>query len=134
MRGRIVSRELLERARALRRGATRAEGLVWAMLRGRRLAGLKFRRQHAIPPFVADFYCEEAKLVVELDGGRHADCGEYDARRTAVIEQQGLRVIRIRNVDAIADLEAVGLAILNAAGVDVPHFVATGERRWMGHE
>src|SRR3712207_2629870 len=75
---------LLTRSRELRHGQTDAEQLLWQMLRGRRLAGMKFRRQHALGPYILDFFCAERGLVVELDGDQHARPGSalYDAERT----------------------------------------------------
>jgi very-short-patch-repair endonuclease len=84
----------LQRARALRVHQTDAEGRLWSELRGRRLGGWKWRRQAAIAPFIVDFYCPAASLVVELDGSQHLDQMEYDARRTRFLGQRGLRVLR----------------------------------------
>ena len=75
----------LARRRALRRSPTDAEAALWCELRNRRLAGFKFRRQHACGPYILDFYCPEAALAIELDRGRHYEdvTSEYDERRTA---------------------------------------------------
>ena len=70
------------------------ERRVWYRLRGRRLAGFKFRRQLPIGPYFADFACLSARLVVEIDGGEHHE-PEIDARKTAYLESQGFRVVRI---------------------------------------
>jgi len=67
---------------------TDAEQKLWCRLRGGRLNGLKFRRQHPVPPYIVDFYCMEAKLVVELDGSQHD--ADVDAARTAALEGGGL--------------------------------------------
>ena len=77
--------ELTERARELRVNKTRAEALLWHVLRDRRLGGWKWRRQVARGPFIVDFFCKEAGLIVELDGGQHSDQVDYDARRTAYL-------------------------------------------------
>src|SRR6478609_2397536 len=82
----------LELARALRDSVTEAERELWFHLRAKRLGGLKFRRQHPVPPYVVDFFCEAARLVIELDGSQHTVPG--DAKRTAYLQSQGLRVIR----------------------------------------
>ncbi len=87
------------------------------MLRGGRLAGLKFRRQHPIGPYIADFYCESAKLVVELDGMTHVGTGEKDDERTRFIESQGLRVVRFTNDEVVADAVLVTEAIARTAGI-----------------
>ncbi|HUZ14017.1 MAG TPA: DUF559 domain-containing protein [Caulobacteraceae bacterium] len=84
----------LARARSLRASQTDAEGRLWGELRGRRLGGWKWRRQAPIGPFIADFYCPAAKLVVELDGSQHAGRTGYDERRTGFLERRGLRVLR----------------------------------------
>ena len=97
----------VEFARALRQRQTPQEKKVWSRLRDRRLNGFKFRRQHPIGPFVADFYCAEARLVVELDGGGHASQREYDQARTDWLEECGYQVIRFTNPDADHNLEAV---------------------------
>jgi very-short-patch-repair endonuclease len=88
-------------ARHLRRNQTDAERRIWRHLRGRRLMGLRFRRQHPIGPYFADFVCLELRLVVELDGGQHADpCGlERDRVRTAALEERGYEVIRLWDND-----------------------------------
>jgi very-short-patch-repair endonuclease len=102
----------LERARSLRRSLTDAERELWSHLRGARLGGFRFRRQHLDPPYVLDFYCHAAKLVVELDGSQHTD--QADAARTRALEARGLRVIRFWNNDVLSNTEAVLEAILSA--------------------
>jgi len=89
-------------ARELRTRQTPAEALLWDALRSRRLAGLKFRRQHPIGPFVADFCCPERRLIVEVDGGIHDAQFDHDAEREALLITAGYRVLRIRN-EAILD-------------------------------
>jgi very-short-patch-repair endonuclease len=102
------------RARALRRDQTDAERKLWSMLRNRQLDGCKFRRQVAIDRFFADFACVEAKLVVELDGGQHAERLMEDAERTQVLEACGWRVIRFWNHDVLAESDGVAQSILAA--------------------
>ena len=88
-------------ARALRRDMTDAERRLWFLLRGGRLEANKFRRQHPIGSFVVDFACVRHRLVVELDGGQHAEVrAAYDSRRTAWLEAHGWRVMRFWN-DAV---------------------------------
>ena len=101
------------KARVLRRGMTDAERRLWAVLRGRRLQGYKFRRQHPLGPFIADFACIEHRLVIEADGGQHAD-NAADQRRTAWLESRGWRVLRFWNDNVLADTEGVQEAILQA--------------------
>ena len=79
---------------------------------------MKFRRQHPVGPFVADFYCHDHKLVIELDGDSHEGRAEYDARRTEYLKAQGVRVVRFGNDDVIQDMDAVLTAILLTCGID----------------
>jgi very-short-patch-repair endonuclease len=94
-------------ARRLRVDATRAEKLLWQELRGRRLDGWKFRRQEPIDRYVADFVCNDARLVIEIDGPGHQDRVEQDAARSAVIEAYGYRVLRIADSAVLDDLAGV---------------------------
>ena len=102
----------LENAHRLRRGMTEAERKLWSALRNRQLGGAKFRRQVPLGRYVADFYCEAAKLVVEVDGGQHADLPR-DAVRTAWLESHGCRVLRFWNGDVMRNREGVLEAILH---------------------
>ncbi len=86
------------RAKELRREMTEPERTLWAMLR-RRQHGLRFRRQHAMGPYILDFYCPAAKLCVEIDGPAHEGREAHDARRTMWLEAQGVRVIRFTVAD-----------------------------------
>lgn len=95
------------RCRDLRRDRSDAERVLWRHLRARQLAGAKFRRQHPIGPYFADLCCVEARLVIELDGGQHAEQAGQDARRTAYLDVQGFRVIRFWNHDVMARTDAV---------------------------
>ena len=110
-----VSESVAAGAKALRGELTPAERAVWAALRGRRLGGLRFRCQHPIGPFVLDFCCPAAKLVVEVDGAVHDNQQEQDAVRTEHLEQYGYRVIRFTNDQVLSDLDTVLDAILLAA-------------------
>ena len=80
--------------------------------------GLKFRRQYPVGPYVADFYCDQASLVVELDGMSHVDTAEKDRLRSAYLASCELRVMRVTNDDVLDDLEAVLLGIATACGVE----------------
>src|SRR5437764_8434742 len=93
-------------ARSLRRGATPAEAILWAHLRNRRLAGLKFRRQAPRDGYIVDFYCAERSLVVELDGGVHAEREqrEYDRFRDGVLREGELTVLRVTHRDVESGL------------------------------
>lgn len=97
----------IHHARDLRHEATEAEQRLWRHLRNRQLENLKFRRQHPIGPYIADLLCDEAMLIVEADGGQHAEHQHSDATRTAWLETQGYRVLRFWNNDILGDIEAV---------------------------
>jgi very-short-patch-repair endonuclease len=105
---------LLQRAREMRREPTEPERRLWQKVRRKQLNGYKFRRQHPIGRFILDFYCHEARLVVELDGESHAFQEEYDAARTEWLEAQGLRVLRFPNQVVMKNMESVLEAILMA--------------------
>ena len=107
----VEGTEALTRVRQLRRGATDAENLLWQHLRGRRLEGHKFRRQVWIGPYIADFLCNNARLVIELDGSQHADQASYDAARSDYLEKRGFTVLRFWNNEVLGDLDAVLTAI-----------------------
>ena len=92
---------LRRRARILRNSATDAERCLWQHLRLKQLGGFKFRRQVPLQGYIADFLCMELKLVVELDGGQHADQTAYDEIRTGVLQGAGYRVLRYWNDDAL---------------------------------
>ena len=84
---------LLAHARAMRKAPTEAERLLWRLLRAKRLAGWKFRRQQRLDPYVVDFVSFEARLIIEADGSQHLD-SMSDARRDAWLEAQGFRLLR----------------------------------------
>ena len=98
-------------ARKLRRQATPAEAVVWALLRDRRLDGLKFRRQVPLLRYTVDFLCIERRLIVELDGVQHDHEQDYDAARTQEIERHGFTVLRFTNRQVLDDRDAVVAAI-----------------------
>jgi very-short-patch-repair endonuclease len=98
---------------ALRQNATDAERRLWAVLRHRQLQGYKFRRQHAIGRFIADFACTKHRLVIEADGGQH-NGSIADDRRTAWLEREGWRVLRFWNNDILSNTEGVLSAIVEA--------------------
>jgi very-short-patch-repair endonuclease len=103
-------------ARTLRRNATDAELMMWRLLRDRRLCGIKFRRQVPIGPFVADFASIEHRLIVELDGGQHAE-NMNDARRDAYLNVNGWRVLRFWNNEAMSNRDGVLETIRQAAAL-----------------
>jgi very-short-patch-repair endonuclease len=106
-----------DKARLLRFGMTDAERRLWSALRGRRLKNFKFRRQHPLGPFVLDFACVEHRLVIEADGGQHAE-NDDDRRRTGWLEAQGWRVCRFWNNDILRNPEGVQTAILSLLEAD----------------
>ena len=105
-----------ERARALRNTATDAERRLWHYLRREQLAGWKFPRQYPIAGFIVDFVCVPARLVVELDGGQHAEALVYDARRARSIEADGYRVVRFWNDEVLLHVDSVLEEILRHLG------------------
>ncbi len=111
--------KLGKHSRALRRDLTQPERALWYILRNRRLYGLRFRRQQPIGSYIVDFYCPAARLVVEVDGETHIGRDAADRRRTAYLEKQGLKVLRVTNDEVLQDLEAAAMAILEAAGVQL---------------
>lgn len=100
------------RSRVLRRNQTEAETRLWHHLRDRRLAGCKFRRQVPLGPYFADFACVEKRLIVELDGGQHAEQLARDAQRSAFLQQQGFIVLRFWNDQVLREIDAVMQEIL----------------------
>ncbi len=98
---------LFEKAKALRDNMTPSELLLWERLKGKQIFGLRFRPQHPIDIFIADFYCHPIKLVIEVDGGIHQsrDSIEYDIGRTAELNQWGIHVIRFSNEEVEQNLE-----------------------------
>jgi very-short-patch-repair endonuclease len=102
-----------DRAKTLRRGMSSPERTLWAMLKGNQ-QGMHFRRQHAVGIYILDFYCAPAKLCVEVDGPSHADKAAYDARRTAWLNDQGIRVLRF-SVEEVELRPAVVLSAIKSA-------------------
>jgi very-short-patch-repair endonuclease len=103
-------------ARNLRQQSTDAEQLLWRLLRNRRLTGHKFRRQHPIPPYILDFYCDSKKLAVELDGGQHnrEEARAHDEIRTGFLASRGIHVLRFWNDQILTETDAVLEAIHNS--------------------
>ena len=96
-------------ARNLRNNQTTAEQLLWSKLRSRGFSGFKFRRQHPIDHYILDFYCHEARLGIEIDGGHHAneDISEKDKQRTAYLSEKGIHIIRFWNDDVLKHTDEV---------------------------
>ena len=115
-----MSPETKQRARDLRWTAPIAERILWELLRSRRLGGLKFRRQQPIGPYFADYFCEAAKLVVELDGESHEARVDYDRRRDEYMRGRGLAVLRIPNDDLAKSERSRGANPRPSAGSPPP--------------
>jgi very-short-patch-repair endonuclease len=115
----MSSNPTTNRACELRERQTKAESLLWNVVRAKRLYGLKFRRKYAIGPFFADFACGGRKLIVELDGGYHDYQYADDLSRQKFLEDQGWSVLRFSNEDVLKDVEAVAISIAKQLGLDV---------------
>jgi len=102
--------------RHLRGHATAAEDKLWQALRGRRLAGLKWRRQVPLLAYTVDLLCVSAKLIVEIDGAQHTIDAEYDRRRTEELARIGFEVLRSTNEEVLGDIDRVLERIAAAAG------------------
>ena len=107
----VTERELLERARAMRRNPTEWEIRVWRHLSNSQL-GYKFRRQAVIFPYICDFFCPPKGLIVEIDGDTHDP--EYDGRRDARLQERGFATCRFTNIDVRNNIEGVVTAIANS--------------------
>jgi very-short-patch-repair endonuclease len=108
-----ASSQIFKNAQKLRENGTKEEELVWLVLRNNQLDGYKFRRQHPLHNYIADFYCHKLKLVIEIDGGYHltVDQKKLDEERTRNIEFQGLKVIRFTNDEVMSNISAIVIKI-----------------------
>jgi len=113
-------RSVQQRAKELRQEMTPAEKILWEHLRNRQLGGFKFRRQAPMGAFIADFYCAECRLVIEIDGDIHDLQVEQDKLRTEEIESFGYRVIRFRNTEVEHNIHSVLAKILEACRLPSP--------------
>ena len=100
-------------ARKLRQQSTDAERMLWKHLRAHRMAGYKFRRQVVIEPYIVDFICLDARLIVEADGGQHLEQAEDDLKRSAFLQSRGYKVIRFWNDEILTDTHIVLERIYN---------------------
>jgi very-short-patch-repair endonuclease len=114
----VVVKKTTERARDLRLTDSLAERKVWELLRAHRMDGMRFRRQHPIGPYVADFAGVARKLVIEIDGEHHAVQRESDLRRTDILEQAGWRVIRFPASEALQNVDGVWAEIARVLGIE----------------
>lgn len=110
---------LTENARSLRKDMTDTERRLWHVLRGKQLLDCRFRRQHPIGPYIADFACIDKKLLIELDGGQHQEQIAYDQHRTAFLEMQGWQVLRFWNNDVLNNMDGVLMTIIDSLK---PHY------------
>ena len=101
-----ASPDIFRKAEYLRLNMTKTERMLWEKLRNKQL-GVRFKAQHPIERFIADFYCHQSKLVVEVDGEIHKYQKEYDDGREAEIEKYGIRIIRFTNNEVINDINHV---------------------------
>jgi len=106
-----ASQELRNRARQLRRKQTDVEAKLWLRLGDRQLCGAKFRRQHPIGPYIVDLWCPNRGLVVELDGGHHAEQTSADEERTRFLEAQGYRVVRFWDHEVLNQMDVITLTL-----------------------
>lgn len=112
--GQHITNNKAQRARELRRDMTPAERLLWARLRANRLQGFHFRRQQIIEPYIVDFFCHQAGLIIEVDGDVHAGQQDYDRLREEQLQAHGLRVLRFTNREVVNQLDEVLHTILTA--------------------
>ncbi|MFO0390086.1 MAG: DNA repair protein RecO [Alphaproteobacteria bacterium] len=112
--------DLIPFARELRRNQTDAEQKIWHHLRAHRFGQYGFRRQKPIGNYIADFICMEKQLIIELDGGQHAEQQEYDDKRTAFLESKGYKVLRFWNNDVLGNIDGVLETISNALDNNTP--------------
>ena len=113
-----ATERIFKNAKVLRRKQTRAEERLWKILRSHKLDGLKFRRQHPINRFIADFYCHELKLIIEVDGSIHLleEIKEYDNMREEKLKSLGLTVIRFTNEQVFTEPEVILNCVLELRG------------------
>ncbi len=102
--------KLKGRRKELRKNQTPQELVLWFYLKGKNM-GVKFRRQHGIGTYIADFYCKEKNLVIEIDGSQHQDANEYDAKRDAYFQSLGIQVLRFWNNEINTNIEGVLMKI-----------------------
>lgn len=109
-----ASPKKFELARSFKQEMTSAEDVLWQHLRGKKLMGLKFRREHPFDNFILDFYCPQFKLAIEVDGAIHNDVGQqqYDNSRTEKLKLNGITVIRFTNEEVLRDIEFVKIRIV----------------------
>jgi primosomal protein N' (replication factor Y) len=113
----LISDKIRQRSRDLRRNQTEVERILWSYLRSRKVNGWRFRRQHPIAPYIADFACIAARLIVEADGDQHVD-SRHDTARDRRLKADGWRVLRFWNSQILENMEGVIRMIAEELG---PH-------------
>ena len=98
---------IFEKAKALRKNMTKSENMLWEKVKNKQILNLRFRRQHPLDIFIDDFYCDEERHVIELDGDIHKTQKEYDEGRTAELERFDIQVIRFKNEEVENNMETV---------------------------
>lgn len=127
---RFYSKETLSKAQELRQNMTNVENILWYYLRSKQLNGLKFRRQVPIGKYIADFICFQHKLIIELDGGGHADETQilYDQQRDVFLQGAGYRVLRVWNNEIYENIEGVlGVILITCSEDPSPYPLPQGE-------
>ena len=109
-----MKEQLIKFAKSMRRQPTNAEALIWAALRGARMQGFKFKRQQPIGPYIVDFVCFEYGLIIEIDGGQHAEDVSADQHRSNWLQSQGFRILRFWNNEVIERRDDVLESIIRA--------------------
>jgi very-short-patch-repair endonuclease len=99
--------DIKQKAKQLRVNSTDAEYRLWQHIRNRQLDGWKFRRQMPFDHYIADFVCAELKLIIEIDGGQHAEVGLYDAERTKYLQSEGYQLVRFWNNEVLGNTDGV---------------------------
>jgi len=102
-----MTSKLTKHAKILRKNSTKAEALLWSKIRSRQLEGIKFRRQQPIENYIVDFVCFEKKVIIELDGGQHAEQKTKDQMRDNRLAEDGFTVLRFWNNDVLENIDAV---------------------------
>jgi very-short-patch-repair endonuclease len=122
--GSYRNKELVRRARELRNNMTKAEIILWSRLRSKKVNGHKFRRQQPLLDYIVDFYCDELKLIIEVDGEIHsfAERISYDSKRDKILKLNGFHIIRLSNLEVETELNSTIMKITTFITEDLsPH-------------
>ncbi|MFA6470443.1 MAG: DUF559 domain-containing protein [Candidatus Latescibacterota bacterium] len=117
-RKKLSPRYVIEIARNLRTEMTETEKILWSCINNRQLDGLRFRNQHPIGRYIADFYCHEKQLIIEIDGGIHRERKEYDENRDSYLEAGGYTVLRFENSEIHHRLDSV-LTVIRTKALEI---------------